>query len=44
MRRVYPYIALVVFAALLVAGVSFDEFRSALANAVTICLSCIGIG
>lgn len=44
MRRYHPYFALVFFATLLVIGLVFDEFRAALANAATICLSCIGIG
>jgi len=34
---------LIVFAALLVAGLLFGEFRDVLANAANICLSCIGI-
>ena len=44
MRRWAAYSSLAVFAALLAAGLALDEFRSALANAITICLSCIGIG
>lgn len=43
-RRVYPYLTLAFFVAMVAAGLAFDEFRSVLANAVTICLSCIGIG
>lgn len=43
MRRYVPYISLVVFAALLVAGLCLDEWRTVLANAITVCLSCIGI-
>jgi hypothetical protein len=44
MKRLAGYLLLVLFAGLLAAGLSLDEFRTALANAVTICLSCIGIG
>ena len=44
MRRYAPYVSLGVFAALVVAGLVLDEFRSVLANAVNVCLSCIGIG
>ena len=38
-----PYLVFVIFAALIVAGLAFDEFGTVLANAATICLSCIGI-
>jgi hypothetical protein len=44
MTRLRPYLVLAWFIALLAAGLALDEFRSVLANAVTICLSCIGIG
>jgi hypothetical protein len=44
MKRMTPYFVLAVFVAMVAAGLAFDEFRSVLANAVTICLSCIGIG
>jgi hypothetical protein len=44
MRRLTAYLTLVVFAAFLAAGLGLDEFRSVLSNAITICLSCIGIG
>jgi hypothetical protein len=44
MTRLRPYLVLACFIALLAAGLALDEFRSVLANAVTICLSCIGIG
>ena len=43
-RRYAAYISLAVFAGLLIAGLCFDEFGTVLANAITICLSCIGIG
>ena len=43
MRRYVAYVSFVVFTGLLVAGLVFDEFAAALANAITVCLSCIGI-
>ena len=43
-RRYAAYVSLTVFVGLLVAGLCFDEFGAVLANAITICLSCIGIG
>ena len=42
-RDYLPYLVFVVFAALFGAGLLMDEFRSVLANAVNVCLSCIGI-
>lgn len=44
MRRYAPWLLLLAFAALVAAGLVLDEFRSVLANAATVCLSCIGIG
>jgi hypothetical protein len=44
MRRYAAYISFAVFVGLLVAGLCFDEFGTVLGNAITICLSCIGIG
>jgi hypothetical protein len=44
MTRVRAYVVLACFIALLAAGLALDEFRFVLANAATICLSCIGIG
>ena len=44
MRRPAAYISLVVFAGLVAAGLFLDEFRTVVVNAITICLSCIGIG
>jgi hypothetical protein len=44
MKRYAAYVSLVAFAGLLVAGLCLDEFGAVLANAITICLSCIGIG
>lgn len=43
-RTLCSYIVLVVFVGLLAAGLALDEFRAVLGNAITICLSCIGIG
>ncbi|MBN1630669.1 MAG: hypothetical protein JW990_12960 [Thermoleophilia bacterium] len=43
-RRYATWVSLAVFAGLLIAGLCFDEFGTVLANAITICLSCIGIG
>ena len=43
LRSYLPYLVFVIFAALIVAGLALDEFASVLANAATICLSCIGI-
>jgi len=42
-RLTVGLLVFVVFAALVVAGLALDEFQSVLANAATICLSCIGI-
>jgi len=44
MRRITGYALVGFFAALIGAGLALDEFRTVLANAITICLSCIGIG
>jgi hypothetical protein len=39
-----PYLTLVLAVCLIVAGLSLGEFDAVLANALTVCLSCIGIG
>ncbi len=44
MRRYAAYVSLAVFIGLTVAGLCLDEFRAVVANAINICLSCIGIG
>ena len=44
MRHRIPYLVLALAAILVVAGLSMGEFRTVLANAITVCLSCIGIG
>jgi hypothetical protein len=43
LRALLPYVVLVVFVALTVAGLWLGEFRDVLVNAATVCLSCIGI-
>jgi hypothetical protein len=43
-KRATPYIVLAVFVAMIAVGLAFGEFRTVLTNAITICLSCIGIG
>jgi hypothetical protein len=43
LRGYLPYLLFVIFAGLIVAGLALDEFGTVLANAATICLSCIGI-
>lgn len=40
----WSYLVIFAFIVLLVVGLSLGEFRAVLANAATICLSCIGIG
>ena len=44
MRKYAGWLSFVIFVAVVVAGLSMGEFRTLLANAVTICLNCIGIG
>jgi len=44
MKRYAGYAAALLFVALAVAGLTLHEFGSVLANAVSVCLSCIGIG
>jgi hypothetical protein len=43
-RHRVPYLVLALAVILLIAGLSMGEFRAVLANALTVCLSCIGIG
>ncbi len=43
LRLYVPLVVFVIFLGLIVAGLALDEFASVLANAATICLSCIGI-
>lgn len=44
MKRKLPWILLGVSAALLAAGLGMGEYWTVLEKAVTVCLSCIGIG
>jgi TRAP-type C4-dicarboxylate transport system permease large subunit len=44
MKRKAPYILLVIFILLLLAGIFLDEIALVLRNATTLCLDCIGIG
>ena len=44
MKRRLPLILFIVFAALLVVGLLWGEYKTVLEKAVTVCLDCIGIG
>lgn len=44
MKRRLPLILFVVFAAILVVGLLWGEYKTVLEKAVTVCLDCIGIG
>jgi hypothetical protein len=39
-----PFVLFVLFAALLVVGLLWGEYKTVLEKAVTVCLDCIGIG
>jgi len=43
-KRRLPLILFVVFAAILVVGLLWGEYKTVLEKAVTVCLDCIGIG
>jgi hypothetical protein len=43
-KRINPFLLLVIFSLLLVAGINAGEVSAMLEKAVKICLSCIGIG
>jgi hypothetical protein len=43
-KRRLPFILFIVFAALLVVGLLWGEYKTVLEKAVTVCLDCIGIG
>jgi hypothetical protein len=43
-KRKLPWILLALFAAIMIAGLGLGEYRYVLEKAVSICLSCIGIG
>ena len=44
MRRYVGYAVALLFVEVLIAGLTLHEFGAVLANAITVCLSCIGIG
>ncbi len=44
MKRRLPFVLFVLFAALLVVGLLWGEYKTVLEKAVTVCLDCIGIG
>jgi len=44
MRRKLPLILFVLSIALMVIGIKMGEYEAVLEKAVTVCLSCIGIG
>ncbi len=44
MKRRLPFVLFFVFAALLVVGLLWGEYKTVLEKAVTVCLDCIGIG
>ncbi len=43
-RPVATFVVITIFALAMTAGIALDEPRQVLAQAVRICLSCIGIG
>jgi hypothetical protein len=43
-KRINPFLLVVIFSLLLVAGINAGEVPAVLEKAVKICLSCIGIG
>lgn len=44
MRRKLPWVLLIVFLGIMVAGLLLGEYKTVLEKAVTVCLDCIGIG
>jgi len=44
MRRKLPWVLLMVFLTIMVAGLFLGEYKTVLEKAVTVCLDCIGIG
>jgi len=44
MKRRLPFVLFILFAALLVVGLLWGEYKTVLEKAVTVCLDCIGIG
>ena len=43
-RRKLPWILFVLFVAIMIVGLNLDEYTYVLEKAISICLSCIGIG
>jgi len=43
-KRKLPIILFILFVVIMIAGLSLGEYSSVLEKAITICLSCIGIG
>jgi len=43
-KRRLPFVLFIVFAALLIVGLLWGEYKTVLEKAVTVCLDCIGIG
>ena len=43
-KRISPFLLIIFFTLLIVAGINAGEVPAMLEKAVTICLSCIGIG
>jgi len=43
-RRKLPWVLLIVFLGIMVAGLLLGEYKTVLEKAVTVCLDCIGIG
>jgi len=43
-RRKLPFFLFALFVILMIVGLSFEEYSSVLEKAISICLSCIGIG
>ena len=43
-RRKLPLFLFALFVVIMIAGLSFGEYAYVLEKAITICLSCIGIG
>ena len=44
MRRKLPWILLALSIVLMVVGIKMGEYEAVLEKAITVCLSCIGIG
>ncbi len=43
-RPIAPFVVITIFALAMTIGIALDEPRQVLAQAIRICLSCIGIG